>query len=174
MDMVFLSFDPGLGNLGWSCLKKGTNGVEYVASGIHKQPAKFDIELRLKAVYDFLNTMVPTYHPDIIAFEKMFFRGRSDSAASTIKVIGLIELVGAQYEISLMDVAPSTLKKFITGHGRSDKKEIKKEVVRQILGIDPEIEQPSAETLIKSGNILKAKSHEIDAVAVGLWAANEY
>lgn len=160
MEKVILAFDPGLSNLGHACLQGSKDGMEYVESGIHTQKSKFDVEEKLFKIHEFIESQIYSLNPDVIAYEKMFFRGRSDSAASTIKVIGFIQILAEKYNIPSIGVSPPTLKKFITGNGRADKNEMKKYTLDKLLSLGVVIEE-------------KSKHHEIDAFAVGLWALEE-
>lgn len=161
MSKVILSFDPGLSNLGYGCLQKIGKEIEYVDSGIHKQKSKTDIGEKLLKVNDFIRSLIQSFNPDIIAFEKMFFRGRSDSAASTIKVIGLIQISATCNNIPTLEVSPPTLKKFITGNGRADKKDMKEHTLDRLFKHDIIIPD-------------KITHHEIDALAIGLYAYDYY
>ena len=165
-----LSFDPGLGNLGWCCYEILDKEFFYIKSGIFEQKkVKTDIPEKLMISHRFINQLFLKYGADIVAYEKMFFRGRSDSAASTIKVIGIIQLISACSSIEqILEVSPPTLKKFMTGSGKADKKEVQKHTIKKML--EYETESPESQNHIRAGNLLKAKSHEIDAIAVGLWA----
>ena len=174
---TILSLDPGLGNLGYSVFQDIDGEFVYIKSGVYKQKGvKSDIGRKLLNSYEFIVELMLTYKPDYMAYEKMFFRGRSDSAASTIKVIGLIQTVATDFSVEeILEVSPPTLKKFITGNGRADKKEVKKDTIRKMLELETET------TLLESKNsdilgvsqILKAPHHQIDACAVGLWAFDQ-
>ena len=175
---TILSFDPGLGNLGYSVIQDIGGEFVYIKSGVYKQKGvKSDIGRKLLNSYEFIVELMLTYKPDYVAYEKMFFRGRSDSAASTIKVIGLIQAISTDFSVEdILEISPPTLKKFITGSGRADKKEVKKHTVEKMLKLETKTTMPKSNQSndhLGISQILKAPHHQIDACAIGLWAFDQ-
>lgn len=174
MKRTIIAFDPGLSNLGVSVFQWEDENINLIDIDIHKQKSKEDIGEKLLNVHQFINNISREYDPAIMAYEKMFFRGRSDSAASTIKVIGLIELIAEERGIKSIGVSPPTLKKFITGNGRANKDDMKRVLSKKVVDMLSlnwnEQADKNPELLLKS---TKISNHEIDAFAVGLWAHSQ-
>ena len=166
---IILAFDPGLANLGHSCLHIENDSIKMVDIDIHKQKSKVHIGKKLLKIYNHIEGLVVKFNPYVVAYEKMFFRGRSDSAASTIKVIGMIETISEKHNIKSIGVAPPTLKKFITGNGRADKEEMKRSVNLKLIDIVSG-NKDNVELIMKCSSL---SNHEIDAFGVALWAYDE-
>ena len=170
-----VGFDPGLSNLGWAylecCNHKNLKNLDlefsdirHVDSGVFKQSSNHSHDAKLELCYNSITDILDSIAPDYCAHELMFLYGNHSSAASTIKVIGFIELLVHQRSIKGLSVAPQKLKKEITGSGRSKKPEMKKSVLERLL---PEADADKASILNR------ALEHEIDACAISLWVYDQ-
>jgi crossover junction endodeoxyribonuclease RuvC len=73
------------------------------------------------------------YKPDIFAIEKLFFATNAKTAIRVGQAQGVMLYSAAEQNIHVVEYAPGTIKKVVTGNGRADKKMIQY-YVRKLLG----------------------------------------
>ena len=67
--MIILGIDPGYGIVGWGVIEKKGYQFRPIAFGAIKTPPKIDIAERINMIYDEMNHIIETYHPDRILIE---------------------------------------------------------------------------------------------------------
>ena len=90
--------------------------------------AKHNHAQRLKIIADFLLESREKYPANMVVFEQGFSR-YSISTQALFKVIGVISYIFSDCE--QLFYAPSSVKKAVTGNGRSDKTDVQREIVKR-------------------------------------------
>lgn len=130
--MLVLGIDPGTATTGYGLLE--VNGkLDVREFGLIETAKELAPEVRLAAIFESLNTIIKRFSPDVLAMEKVFFATNAKTAIRVGQAQGVILLSAAQASIPVMEYAPGTIKKIITGDGRAKKDDIKKSV-RALLG----------------------------------------
>jgi crossover junction endodeoxyribonuclease RuvC len=128
--------------LGWGLIETDKNGFK---------------ENRLEVIYTETLSLLRKHTPDLFAMEKIFFATNAKTAIAVGQAQGVMLLAASKAKVKVMEYAPGTIKKVITGSGRANKKEVQK-AVRKILG-----------SKVKSGAHKKTHfDNAADALAVAL------
>lgn len=142
--MRILSFDPGVGNMGWTILEvqppkdtvtviaHGTLvGSTYLKTFPKDIKKKFkDNFLILQAYNKVIRDLISTYKPDQIVSEGVFAYKHVAAAFSLIRCVYIIR--AASYELLKKDVAivaPMLSKRSMTGHHDASKDQMKEGVL---------------------------------------------
>ena len=81
---------------------------------------KGSIGKRLSEFSSWMRSKIREVLPDLVVYEKPHFRGYA-ATLSGVGMISVINLVGYEVGVRLLDVHTATLKKFATGYGRANK-----------------------------------------------------
>ncbi len=130
--MRILGIDPGTARCGWGVIdvSKKDGKMSWVTHGcIETDKLKTDAE-RLNRVFNDIMSIIERYQPDQVAVELLFIFKNLKTATKIAEVRGVILLACAKKSLALQtfEYTPLQVKLAVTGYGRSDKKEVVKEV----------------------------------------------
>lgn len=131
--MIILGIDPGTATTGYGLIDINKNTFSVIEYGLIETDKIHNIQKRLSDIYKKLNIIVKQFKPDAISMEKIFFATNAKTAISVGQAQGVMMLSAYKNKVELFEYAPGTIKKQISGSGRSDKKMMQK-AVRKILG----------------------------------------
>lgn len=138
MEKRILGLDPGLAILGFGaigCQKAATTNqhdvIHVLDFGIVQTPAGLEIGQRLIMLYDDLHTLLEQWKPDLVAIEKLFFY-RMGNTIAVAQARGVVMLVLAQRQVSLLEFTPAQVKQALTGYGNAKKHEVQSAVAREL------------------------------------------
>lgn len=161
--MIYMGIDQGIANLGYCIIEENdeTKKTTLLFYGLITTKPKIPQPKRIVEIVDKLMEIVKTYQPEELVCEKLFCnppkpkgtekgRNKSASIVSTNIVSGLISYIAGKNDKDFVDISPMTVKKLITGFGKSQK-----EVVREnVLELYPELKD------------VKLTEHTIDSIAI--------
>lgn len=130
-----LGIDPGTGICGFGVIEAGENQgtlrgkVRMLDAGVIATPPHTPLPERLEDIYDSLNTIIDTWHPDMVSIEKLFFSKNITTGISVAEARGICILVAKQHNLPIYEYTPNEIKKTMTGYGSADKKQMQ-EMVR--------------------------------------------
>jgi crossover junction endodeoxyribonuclease RuvC len=106
------------------------NKLELISFG-HKYLHEKELPGRLKELKEKIDELLDYYEPDLVAVERpvSFFNG--DTTVSLISYYGLVIGAAVSRGIEVIECRPTTVKKFITGHGNADKLEVAEEMQKR-------------------------------------------
>ena len=132
--MIILGIDPGTATTGYGLLEINGNGDSSVIKwGLIETDKNGFKENRLQVIYEETLTIIKKYSPDLFVIEKIFFATNAKTAIAVGQAQGVMLLAASTMKIKVVEYAPGTIKKVITGSGRANKKEVQK-AVRRLLG----------------------------------------
>lgn len=143
--MIILGIDPGTATTGYGFLKvngysnatanlkPGENGLFAMEYDLIETKKEFTTSERLSMIYDHMQQIIRDKKPDVMAIEKIFFATNAKTAIAVGQAIGVMFLAAANFDLPVVEYAPGTIKKVVTGDGRADKK-MMQQSLRQILG----------------------------------------
>lgn len=131
--MIILGIDPGTATTGYGLIELNSNSFSVIEYGLIETDKIHNIQKRLSDIYKKLSVIVKKFKPDAISMEKIFFATNAKTAISVGQAQGVMMLCAYKNKVDLFEYAPGTIKKQISGSGRSDKKMMQK-AVRKILG----------------------------------------
>lgn len=131
--MIILGIDPGTATTGYGVIKIEDNVITTLGWGLIETDKDGSPGVRLLKIVDKMKEIINNYNPDVMSIEKLFFANNAKTAIRVGQAQGVMIYCGALNHINVEEYAPGTIKKIITGSGRSDKKDIQK-YLRKILG----------------------------------------
>lgn len=137
--MLILGIDPGTATTGFGCINVtdisaiNGKGLEVIEWGLIETDKELLKEVRLEIIYEKTLLLIQKFKPDVFVFEKVFFSNNAKTVIAVGQAQGVMLLAARKLNIFVAEYAPGTIKKMITGSGRSNKKEVQ-EHVRKILG----------------------------------------
>ena len=136
-----LGIDPGIATTGYGLVRLHPDtSLETVKYGIISTPAKTPIHERLAMLYEEMQTLISTHHPDTCAVEKLFFQRNVSTAIAVGQARGVVLLSIAQAGLVMEEYTPNEIKQAVAGYGSAGKRQVQ-EMVRTLLVL-PEIPKP--------------------------------
>jgi len=127
--MKILAIDPGVEKVGYSVFEKTENGkqsFQYITSGLIKTSKTLVHEKRLEHIFSALKQIILDNSIDIMVMEQLFFFKNAKTVINVAQAQGVVGLLAAQANVSLVYLTPLQIKEIITGYGRADKKSVRK------------------------------------------------
>ncbi len=186
--MLILGIDPGTATTGYALIRTdeedyefgsfkslGESTMKFKRSLFDKDMCMVDYGLieterngyspdRYAKIYELIEFILKKRKPDVMAIEKIFFANNARTAINVGQAQGVMFLAASHNKVPVVEYAPPTIKKVITGNGRAKKKEVEVSV-REILG-----SREGAKVRInKQRRITKTHiDNAIDAIAISL------
>ncbi len=152
-----LGIDPGYERLGIAVVEKQNNKEVVVYSECFHTPAQIPFHERLCLLGEKVHTIIEEYKPQALAIETLVFNTNQKTAILVAEARGVVLYEAARKKLEVYEFTPLQIKIAITGHGRSDKKQIM-EMVKKLVKIDKN----------------DAKDDEYDAIACALTCLASY
>lgn len=122
--MIVLGIDPGTATTGYSILESNGHGLIPREFDLIETKKSFTHAERLSMIYDHMREIIRTTTPDVMAIEKVFFATNAKTAIAVGQAQGVMFLAAADFKLPIVEYAPGTIKKVVTGNGRADKKQM--------------------------------------------------
>lgn len=149
-----LGVDPGLLRTGFAVLaaRDRSEGPRVVEAGVIRVPAEGPLEGRLLELERCLSQVIESGRPDLIVCEQLYAHYRHPRTAILMgHARGVIFATAARLRVSIVSVAATNVKKYLTGAGHAGKAQVQR-AVAATLGL-AELPEP----------------HDVaDAMAIGL------
>jgi crossover junction endodeoxyribonuclease RuvC len=151
-----LAIDPGTRLMGVAFLDDGKliyHAVKVIAKGGSPQRT-------LQRARDAVARVIDDFEPDTVAVERTFFSQNRNTALLNV-LFDEIRSLSWRKRLAFVSYAPSTIKKFICGNGRADKKQLATVVVSKF---------PELRVFLSQDRAWKERFHQnmFDAVALGI------
>ena len=153
-----LAIDPGTRHMGVALLDGGRlvyHGVKNISGG--GSPHDRLIEARRLVL-----RLIRDFRPNVLAIEKAFFANNRNVALLNVFVDD-IRAIARRKKLTVVGFAPSTVKKWICGNGRANKRQVARVVVAKY---------PQLGVYMTQDRKWKERYHQnmFDAVAIGMMA----
>lgn len=121
-EWVVLGIDPGTATTGYGVVAQRVDGTfDLLACGVIRTEPSQLMHLRLREIFEDLQSLIQRYHPDEVAVEELFF-GRNVTTAITVgQARGAALLAAALNNLPVAEYTPATVKQALTGYGNADK-----------------------------------------------------
>jgi len=123
-ELIILGIDPGLAIVGWGVIEYKNTKFRTIAYGSLRTPAGMRTEERLKNIYDGMNELIETYHPDAMAVEELFFNTNITTGIRVAEARGVILLAAERADLVIQEYTPLQVKQAVVGYGRAEKKQV--------------------------------------------------
>jgi crossover junction endodeoxyribonuclease RuvC len=136
-----LGIDPGIGTTGFGLVRlHPDSSLEAIVFGVITTPAGLPNHERLVQLYNEMQRLIATYHPETCAVEKLFFQRNVSTAIAVGQARGVVLLSIAQAGLEVGEYTPNEIKQAVAGYGSAQKRQVQ-EMVRTLLVL-PEIPRP--------------------------------
>ncbi|HEV8479491.1 MAG TPA: crossover junction endodeoxyribonuclease RuvC [Candidatus Eisenbacteria bacterium] len=154
---LVLGLDPGSVRLGYGLISTDGAAVECIEAGTISAPASKPIGTRLAEIGADLEALLLEQMPDVVALEHGFvavIRGSvQQGALISSEARGVARFLAARSGIEIVELAPTAIKKGVTGSGRADKPTVAR-MVQRLLGLkrrpDPDASDALAAAIVAS------------------------
>ncbi|MCG9133856.1 crossover junction endodeoxyribonuclease RuvC [Candidatus Poribacteria bacterium] len=121
-----LGIDPGIANTGYAVVVRSARGYQLVTDGLIKTQPSEPTPERLLTIYKVLCEIVDCELPDILAIESCYHNKNISSSMKTGGVIGVVQLIAAQYGCEASEFTPQQVKASSGLGGTADKKAVQR------------------------------------------------
>ncbi|MBQ8825578.1 MAG: crossover junction endodeoxyribonuclease RuvC [Oscillospiraceae bacterium] len=132
--MRILGIDPGYAIVGFGVLDYDGYRFTPVHFGSITTEAKTDFNVRLKIIFDDMNTVLDSFRPDVMAIEKLFFNTNQKTGIDVAQARGVILLSAINAGIPVYEYTPLQVKQSVVGYGRAEKPQVM-DMTKRILGL---------------------------------------
>jgi crossover junction endodeoxyribonuclease RuvC len=137
-----MGVDPGLTHTGFAVIEAGPQGVTVVDAGVISTTPAQPLEARLNALYGAVHRLIAAREPGLVVVEDLYAEYRFPRTAILMgHARGVIYLAARQLNVTLAALAPSEVKRAITGNGAAGKAQVQRGV-QTVLGL-AELPRPS-------------------------------
>jgi len=128
--MRVIGVDPGTHRAGIGILEADGATYKIVYSGIIRANSKDPIAKRLLHVFESLQTVIQSYHPEVMALETLFFAKDIQAVERIGEARACAMLAASKQGIEVIEYAPTSVKRSVTGNGRATKEQVQFMVMR--------------------------------------------
>ena len=126
--MIILGIDPGLATLGYGVIESDAGRLKLIQYGTLTTPAKQPTPMRLRSIFEGMNSLMDIYQPDEVAFEELFFGHNMTTAMMVSAARGAAIITAVEQTEKLYEYTPMQIKLALTGSGSADKKAVQQMV----------------------------------------------
>jgi crossover junction endodeoxyribonuclease RuvC len=130
-----MGIDPGLVATGFGVLEARSDGVAVVDAGVISTASGQSLEARLNAIYGAVYGIIEGHAPGLITVEDLYTEYRFPRTAVLMgHARGVIYLAARQLGVTVLALAPSEVKRAVTGNGSAGKAQMQR-AVQTLLGL---------------------------------------
>jgi crossover junction endodeoxyribonuclease RuvC len=155
--MRVLGIDPGYERLGIAVVEKQNNKEVVVYSECFHTTKELPFHERLFLLGEKIYTVIEEYEPQALAIETLMFNTNQKTAIHVAEARGVVLYEAGRKKLEIYEFTPLQIKIAVTGHGRSDKKQVT-EMVKKLVRITKD----------------DAKDDEYDAIACAITCLASY
>ena len=122
--MLILGIDPGYAIIGWGIIRFERGKYIPVDFGAITTEAGTPFNRRLEMIYDQLNELLDTHHPDVVAVEKLYFQTNAKTAIDVAQARGVTMLALQKHGVPVFEYTPLQVKSAVTGFGQAQKPQV--------------------------------------------------
>jgi len=160
--MKILGIDPGFKATGYGCIKADHRSVTLIETGTIEPKQKDLIQNRIQKVYSILGDLIDEHSPQVLVLEKLYAHYKHPATASKLgHVRGVICLLCAQKNITLVEYSVKRIRKALTGNGNATKGQTRS-IVADLLKIDEsKLTLDASDALALSLGYVRMQSHQL-------------
>lgn len=124
MEQIILGVDPGTLILGYSILSIEDAKPRLVTMDVLYLKRISDYNLRIRKIFDSMQEIIDTYHPDHLAIEAPFFGKNVQSMLKLGRAQGVTIAAAMSRDLSFTEYEPATIKQTVAGNGNASKEQV--------------------------------------------------
>jgi len=133
-----LGVDPGTLSTGFGVVARRGSAVRLLGCGTIRNNSALSMPLRLKRIYDELQSVIDRFQPTECAIESAFYGKNAQSALKLGHARGVSILAAVQKGIPTTEYSPREVKKAVVGRGNASKEQVQF-MVKALLGMQREV-----------------------------------
>ena len=119
-----LGVDPGTNVLGYAIIEVNNRQLKLLEMGVvHLQKLK-EQQLKLKRIFERLQTLIDVYQPREMAIEAPFYGKNVQSMLKLGRAQGVAMAAGITKGVTITEYSPKKIKQSVTGNGNSSKEQV--------------------------------------------------
>ena len=131
-----IGVDPGVTATGFGVLEVGPGGVTVVDAGVISTSAGQALEARLNAIHRAVHRLIDAQKPSLLIVEDLYTEYKFPRTAVLMgHARGVIYLAARQLGVAVLALAPSEVKRAVTGNGAAGKAQVQR-AVQTLLGLE--------------------------------------
>ncbi|RLA19285.1 MAG: crossover junction endodeoxyribonuclease RuvC [Gammaproteobacteria bacterium] len=160
---VIIGIDPGSRITGYGVIETDRDRAIYIARGCIRTKSK-DFPVRLKEIFQGVQTVVKEYSPDEFAIEQVFMSKNADSALKLGHARGAAICAVALTDMPVFEYSARQVKQAVVGKGAADKSQVQ-HMVKILLNLHGQLQEDAGDAL---GVALCHAHHQQTASRLGL------
>src|SRR5262245_35845425 len=131
-----MGVDPGLLATGFAVLEARPGDIAVADSGVISTSAGQVLEARLNALHAAVHRIIDTHVPSLLIVEDLYTEYKFPRTAVLMgHARGVIYLAARQLDVAVLALAPSEVKRAVTGNGSAVKAQVQR-AVQTLLGLE--------------------------------------
>ena len=122
--MVILGIDPGVATIGFGVIEASRQGNTLIQYGTITTPPGIPLSNRLLQIFDDMEELIHTFHPDEMAVEELFFNTNITTGISVAHGRGKNQLAAEKLGVPIYEYTPMQVKQAVVGFGKAEKKQV--------------------------------------------------
>lgn len=122
--MVILGIDPGIATVGFGIVESHRSQCRAIQYGVLSTPAGLPLSRRLTMIYEDMQELIHTFHPDEMAVEELFFTKNITTGIAVAHGRGVILLAAEKLGVPIFEYTPMQVKQAVVGYGGAEKKQV--------------------------------------------------
>ncbi len=143
--MNVIGIDPGSRSTGFGLIRCEAKRIHYLSSGCIKTPEQ-NCFVRLKGIYEGIETVCNEYPVDSCAVEGVFVAENPNSAIMLGQARGAALAAVLAHDVPVQEHSPRQVKKVVVGTGSATKEQVQY-MVKRLLNLDGEMSYDASDAL---------------------------
>ena len=122
--MIILGIDPGIATIGFGIVEAHRSQCRVIQYGVLSTPAGLPLSHRLTMIYEDMQELIHTFHPDEMAVEELFFTKNITTGIAVAHGRGVILLSAERLGVPVFEYTPMQVKQAVAGYGGADKRQV--------------------------------------------------
>ncbi len=122
--MIICGIDPGYDRAGYGFLKVTGQHHEVISSGLVSTDKTKTFAERLFELGNDIDSLFQKYQPQHLIIEKLFMGRNTTTVLQVAEVRGVMTYLALKHNIIITEIAPTSIKKTISGYGAADKSQM--------------------------------------------------
>jgi crossover junction endodeoxyribonuclease RuvC len=129
-----LGVDPGVSRCGYAVVERRGSSTRVHGLGVLATSPDWPLPSRLALLQRELSALFDTFHPAVLALERVLFQANVRTALSVGQASGLAMVEAARREVPVVEYSPNQVKDAVVGYGAATKAQVQR-MVQTILGL---------------------------------------
>ncbi len=122
--MIICGIDPGYDRAGYGFLDVQGQKHEVISSGIVTTDKTKPFGERLFELGNDIDSLFTKYQPQHLIIEKLFMGRNTTTVLQVAEVRGVMTYLAHKHNITITEIAPTSIKKIVSGYGAADKNQM--------------------------------------------------